>query len=93
MPKIKIQDYKEMEVKAGSEFTEVYDQNPDLPLKFGCRRGQCGVCAIEVLEGCKHLTKKSEEECDTLQRKGLMGEQYRLSCQCAINGTIKIKKI
>ncbi|NGX58050.1 MAG: Ferredoxin-1 [Chlamydiae bacterium] len=81
-----------VEIRDGSEFTELFDKNPDLPLKFGCRRGCCGVCAVEVVEGEDNLTKKSDQESETLLKKGLVGD-YRLCCQCAINGAVTIKTI
>jgi ferredoxin len=77
-------------VPDGSEFLEIEAQNQEIPLKFGCRKGNCGVCAIKIVEGDENLTKKSEHESDTLKRKNLT-ENYRLACQCALNGDVKIE--
>ena len=78
------------EVCCGYELQKVHEFYPELPLKFGCRRGDCAVCAIRVLEGNHHLTKQTKEETATLARKGL-SDGYRLACQCAINGNIVIE--
>lgn len=75
-----------IEANSGSTFLEVADR---IPLKFGCKRGECGTCAIEVLEGAENLTKVTPEEVETLQRKGL-GPGCRLACQCAVNGDVLI---
>lgn len=78
------------EVYIGYELQKVHELYPELPLKFGCRRGECAVCAVNVVEGNHHLTKRTKEETATLARKGLP-ESYRLACQCAINGDIVIE--
>jgi len=90
MPKIQIDNHT-IEAKSGSALTEIAEKHPDLPLKFGCRRGKCGVCAVEVVEGRDFLTRKSADEEKTLSQKGFTGEQYRLGCQCAVNGSITLK--
>lgn len=83
----------EYEIPAGSELLEAYRKQPELPLKFGCKKGKCGVCSIEVGQGREHLTKRSGEELETLHKKGLSGEEYRLACQCALNGDIEICRL
>jgi ferredoxin len=80
----------EIFVREGTELVEIYRKNPRLPMRFGCTRGDCGVCSIEVFEGMENLTKKSKKECETLEKKGLNGDCYRLGCQCTVNGDITI---
>lgn len=75
-------------VPEGSELKEL----ADLPLTFGCRQGGCGVCAIQVIEGKKNLTKISKDEKKTLLKKGLSDKDYRLACQCALNGDVIIQQ-
>lgn len=77
-------------VQEGTELLQAKNQNPDIPIKFGCTRGDCGVCAIHIQSGNQNLTKMCEKEKTTLKRKGLSEEEYRLSCQCALNGSIEI---
>ena len=74
----------------GIELLQAKKQNPGMPIKFGCTLGDCGVCAIRIQTGKENLTKMCEKEKNTLIRKGLSEEQYRLSCQCALNGSIEI---
>lgn len=77
-------------VSSGSELLQVKQRHPDIPLKFGCTRGDCGVCAVKVWQGRENLTKCSKQELVTLQKKGL-GDDYRLACQCAINGDVVLE--
>lgn len=87
-----ISDQQSIEASPGTEFLRLYELNPLLPLKFGCRKGICGKCAINVVEGMDNLTKCSEEEKATLAKKEL-SSSHRLACQCAINGSIAIDPI
>ncbi len=90
MPQLTINEKDPVTFEEGAELTKIAERHPELPLKFGCRRGRCGVCAIRIVEGGDALTKQSEEERDTLRRKGLPTENYRLGCQCALNGSAAI---
>lgn len=90
MSKIKfIKAQQEIEVPSGSEFLEIHRKHPHLPLKFGCRQGGCGICAIKVTRGMENLSKLSPLESKTLCKKGC-DETYRLACQCAVNGPIEV---
>jgi ferredoxin len=81
---------KNFQIPDGTELLKARENDETIPLKFGCKKGGCGVCAVKVIEGESNLTKISEEEKKTLQKKGLHTEQYRLACQCAVNGDIGI---
>lgn len=89
MAKIKLRKI-EVEMRPGSEFLGIHDRYPDLPLKFGCKRGECGTCTIKILKGMENLTKMSAQERETLRKKGC-DSAYRLACQCAVNGFIEIE--
>lgn len=91
MVKIKFSnEKKEVEMCSGSEFLEIHGAHPDLPLKFGCKRGECGTCTIKILKGMENLTKMSAEEQETLRKKNC-DHHYRLACQCAVNGFVEIE--
>lgn len=91
MAKIKFRSHDlEIQVMGGAELLNVPQQHPNVPLKFGCRRGECGVCAIHVIEGKENLTKISAQEKNLIEKKGL-NENHRLACQCALNGDIVIQ--
>jgi ferredoxin len=79
------------EVASGSDFQKLHALYPQLPLKFGCRNGECGVCAIYIVKGMQNLTKLTKEEQKTLARKALPAG-FRLACQCALNGDVTIGK-
>lgn len=88
MPKITFLPLHEtVNVISGIDLVKACELNPHIPFKFGCRNGNCGTCLFKVIEGSDHLTKKTKEEQKTLLRLG-KGKEYRLACQCAINGDI-----
>jgi ferredoxin len=94
MPKIKfVRQDLQIDISSGSELTEIFNRHPHLPLKFGCRRGDCGVCVIKVVKGSEHLSKISAQEKLTLQKKRLNDNHHRLACQCAVNGDIELCNI
>jgi ferredoxin len=62
-------------------------------LKFGCRKGACGICAIEVVDGKSHLSVPQKKELKFLSFLGLCPNTVRLACQCQITGDIAIKPI
>jgi ferredoxin len=96
MPKIKFLSQQiEVQVASGSDLLKVHNQFPDLPLKFGCRRGVCGTCVMRVVEGGENLTKRCLQEQQTLKEKKRLSaeepdDEYRLACQCALNGDITV---
>lgn len=91
MPKIKfIKENMEFDVPPGAEFLEMHLKNPNIPIKFGCRNGECGTCAIKILQGMENVSKISNRERELLQKKGLCSK-YRLACQNAVNGFISIE--
>jgi len=92
MPKIKDKNTDMVySVKEGIEILQAYRINPSLPFKFGCCNGQCGTCAIKVVEGNENLSKPTKEEKSTLEAKKLSFPPHRLACQCAIMGDITIE--
>lgn len=80
------------EVPVGIDFQRIHSLYPELPLRFGCRRGECGVCALYISKGMENLTKLTPEEKKTLARKELP-QNCRLGCQCALNGDVTIGEI
>jgi ferredoxin len=78
-----------LDVPRGSELLKISEKYPTLPLKFGCKRGECGVCLIDIHSGAHFLTKCSPQELNTL-KKNKAGLNCRLACQCALNGDIEI---
>jgi ferredoxin len=76
------------EVKGGTEFLRLYELHPSIPLKFGCRHGQCGTCAIQIIKGAENLSSPTKQEVETLDLLHL--QSRRLACQCAIKGDVVI---
>lgn len=53
----------------------------DSPVPFHCRRGNCGTCRIEVLEGVDELLPAETQERNVLDMLGLSPPKHRLACQ------------
>lgn len=68
-----------------------FEEQGQNPISFGCKAGSCGTCVIEILEGAESLSKKNKEETDFLEMLGYAGDEFRLACQCRLNGTVKIR--
>lgn len=89
MPKFTfLKEGQTIELKEGTELKRISELYPSLPLRFGCRQGDCGTCAIKVVEGEQNLSPLTKQERITLQRLGLAS--HRLACQCALKGDVTI---
>lgn len=49
--------------------------------------GQCGCCAVEVVEGTENLSPRTDAENKLLKKKP---ENYRLACQTLVNGPVSV---
>lgn len=79
------------DIPIGTEFTQACKANPKIPLKFGCQKGNCGVCLIKIEEGKKNLSPLTKQERETLDKlKRPLDGSYRLACQCALLGNATI---
>ena len=59
----------------------VQEAATELGVTFGCRKGVCGACVVEVLEGMENLSAKGEAENEFSMR-----DSDRMMCQCSITG-------
>ncbi|MFN3926661.1 MAG: 2Fe-2S iron-sulfur cluster-binding protein [Pseudanabaenaceae cyanobacterium] len=50
--------------------------------------GQCGTCIVEVTAGMENLSPPTDFEQRKLKRKP---DNYRLACQCLVNGEVSIR--
>jgi ferredoxin len=90
MPKLTFhQQNRSLHVKEGTELCRLPYLDSTVPLKFGCRQGQCGTCVIKVIAGEENLSPQTKQEQATLSRLQLH-ENYRLACQCALKGDVVI---
>ena len=65
-----------VEVQDGERLQEAAKE---LGVTFGCRKGVCGACVVEVLEGMDNLSAKSSNE----ESFGLRASD-RMMCQCSV---------
>lgn len=77
-----------LHLKVGTELKRVPYLDATVPLRFGCCEGNCGTCAIKILEGAENLSPKTKQERETLSRLRL--DSHRLACQCALKGNVVI---
>jgi ferredoxin len=74
-----------VEVSAGSSLKDVTKKN-QWPVAYGCEEGTCGTCMIKIVDGKENLSPMEGKEKLTLSAMGMDTSQYRLCCQCKING-------
>ncbi|WP_321817043.1 MULTISPECIES: 2Fe-2S iron-sulfur cluster-binding protein [unclassified Paraburkholderia] len=76
----------------GSSLTELeFELYGEEVITFGCKAGACGACVIRVEEGVANLSGKGAEEQRFLEALGFPGVEFRLACQCRLNGDVKIR--
>ena len=49
--------------------------------------GQCGTCAVEIVEGMENLSPRTDAENKLLKKKPA---NYRLACQTLVNGPVSV---
>ncbi|MFA6918381.1 MAG: 2Fe-2S iron-sulfur cluster-binding protein [Candidatus Gracilibacteria bacterium] len=92
MPKVTFKNTgATVEVAAGAMLKDV-TKNNKWPVAYGCEDGMCGTCMIKVAEGGGNLSPMEEKEKGTLEAMGMDVSQYRLCCQCKINGDCVIEQ-
>lgn len=90
-----INDFLAINVKPGATIQDVVEASGSA-LPFGCRDGQCGTCAIEIVQGMEFLSPKTDKEIKVLKEicAGTCTPNTRLACQMKIdkpNGVVRIK--
>ena len=82
--------YEPIEAEYGSWLNLVLDQ-PGSPVKFGCRSGLCGICAVEVTQSSSPLEPPDAGEQETLDLVWPDRSHLRLACVMQARGHITIK--
>ena len=78
------------EVEAGAELKDVTKSN-SWSIAYGCEDGMCGTCIVKVTEGAMNLSQMEDKERGTLEAMG-MDKDYRLCCQCKVNGDCTLEQ-
>lgn len=68
------------------------EQN-DVEIEASCWMGVCGVDPIRVIEGAEHLNEPDEQECKTLEQKGLDPGSCRLACMTKAAGPVIVEVV
>ena len=80
---INIKTGKSEELENGDSIRNACEK---LGVPFGCEKGICGTCMIDILEGENNLSELTEQEKDLSRSK-----KHRLACQCKIKkGEVEI---
>lgn len=84
-------DQNTFEVRRGLGF-QALAVRQKIPVEFDCRKADCGICLINVVEGAEHLSEPTPAEADFLRAMG--GEPgERLACQASILGDVVIEAL
>lgn len=86
-----IDDQNEIELPINSNLTAIEEMGVN-SIPFSCRAGCCGSCVVEITQGIEHIRAPLPEEKDFLICLGYPDDNYRLACQCDINGPISLRK-
>ena len=70
-----------LDAPAGTRLMELVDRH-QVPIRFGCRRGQCATCRVRVLSGA--LAPPGPMERATLAQHELDAD-VRLTCQAVVS--------
>lgn len=91
MPKIYFtQTNRVYHVSYPADFFQLYQLFlGDIPLKFGCCKGDCGTCKIKIKQGENNLSPKTKKEEIFLQKSP--SKEHRLACQCSFHGDVVIE--
>jgi ferredoxin len=90
--KIKFKDEeKEYELRNGLGF-QALGVKCELPIEYDCRKADCGICIISVLEGIENLSKPTPSEADFLKAMRA-DDNERLACQCQVLGDVSVEVI
>lgn len=95
MPLISIMPMqRKVELPLGSRLTDIeFECHGEELIPFGCRRGACGACAVEVMDGHSRLGQMSENERVFLNCLGFSPDTHRLACQSRLLGDATIRII
>ncbi len=77
-----------VEVDKGARLMEVTKEE-GWPIAYGCEDGMCGTC---IIKGDGGLSEMDEKEKISLDVMGLGDEDYRLACQCFVEGDTTIEQ-
>jgi len=72
------------------------DDHAGEPLDWSCKTGSCGLCAVEIVEGCENFIppEPASPEMKTIERVAALDpdpNKYRLTCVARIKGPVKLK--
>jgi ferredoxin len=77
-----------------TEFVESIDLiELDDAIMFGCKSGNCGTCAIRIVDGAENLSTRTPKESRLFELLGEADETIRLACQCRAFGDVTIFEI
>lgn len=80
---------EDFHIREGLGFQALAPEDQSL-IEFDCRKSDCGICIVRVMEGMEHLSKPGESEKDFLNAMRADDDE-RLACQCRIFGDVSVR--
>ncbi|GAA5213705.1 2Fe-2S iron-sulfur cluster-binding protein [Corallincola platygyrae] len=80
-------------IEKGSQLQDYRNDFDDMLPEFGCCKGMCGLCLIEITAGHEHLGEVTKVEEMTLTSMDRDLKSYRLACQLSVQGNFEFKPI
>lgn len=77
------------EIRKGLGFQALCAQHRT-PLQFDCRRADCGICIMRVVDGAENVSPPTASEKDFLQAMHADPDE-RFACQCRILGDVTVQ--
>lgn len=77
-------------LRNGLGFQALKMQGEKNPIQYDCRKADCGICIIRVLNGRENLSEPTKPEADFLKAMHAMDDE-RLACQCRIFGNVDVE--
>lgn len=90
--KVTIGSTKEINVENGQKLSEI-SADQSSPIKFGCKKGMCGKCLVQINSGLSNVSGIESKEMETLDLIAKENGKARLACSFQVQGDINIDYI
>ena len=77
-------------IDSSQAILEVADEH-DVDLDYECWIGKCGCDLIRIVEGNEFLNEVSEQEANTIKRRGAEPGKCRLACMTRVSGPVVVE--
>lgn len=90
MPKLTLIPEKQtIDIQEGTPLLEAVSNIP-ASIPYGCRRGSCGTCRVEIMEGAENLNPQTDAEKSFFLQCAHVADNERLACQVTVHGDVTV---